>query len=115
MIVYCYPKCTTCKKALAFLDENHISYETVNIKECPPKEEEIKSWLRYVDIQKLFNTSGLLYKEWNLKEKLSSYSLEEKIQLLSSNGMLIKRPIAITKNQILIGFREEEWKKAFLS
>lgn len=113
MIVYCYPKCTTCKKALAFLDKKNLSYELVNIKECPPTKEEIRSWLKWVDVKKLFNTSGLVYRDLNLREKLDSYSLEEQIALLASNGMLIKRPIAVLKDHVLVGFREKEWEDAF--
>jgi len=113
LIVYWYPKCSTCKKALSFLDKKKIPYELKNIKEEIPSEEEINRWIKEysIPIKKLFNTSGLIYKELNLKENLEKYTLEEKIKLLSSNGMLIKRPICVLKNTILVGFKEKEWEE----
>lgn len=111
MIVYWYPKCSTCKKAVDFLKDRKVSFELKNIKEEIPTAKEIERWIeKYsIPIKKLFNTSGLVYKELNLKEKLESYSKEEQIKLLSSNGMLIKRPICILEDKILIGFKEKEW------
>lgn len=111
MTVYWYPKCSTCKKAVDFLNTKNLSYDLKDIKEDPPTFQEIKSWVeKYsIPIKKLFNTSGLVYKELNLKEKLNDYSKEEQMKLLSSNGMLIKRPICLLKNEILIGFKEKEW------
>ena len=107
-----YPKCSTCKKAKKWLDDRNIKYQDRNIVENTPTKEELKNW--YIksgyDIKKFFNTSGLKYKELNLKEKLLTMSEEEKLQLLSSDGMLIKRPLLITENKILLGFREEEWE-----
>ncbi len=111
MIVYWYPKCSTCKKAVQFLEDRKLSYRLKNIKEEIPTNLEIEEWIKKysLPIKKLFNTSGLVYKELNLKEKLDTYSLEEQIDLLSKNGMLIKRPICILEDDILIGFKEKEW------
>ena len=108
-----YPKCTTCKKAKKFLIDNNISFQERDIKNDNPTEEEIKQYLTKTkkDINKLFNTSGIKYRELDLKNKLSNMTENEKIKLLSSDGMLIKRPILVSKNEVLFGFKEEEWKK----
>ena len=108
-----YPKCSTCKKAKKYLDENYITYQDRMIKEETPTEEELSKWIKKYDIEikRLFNTSGLKYKELNLKEKLQTMSDEEKIKLLASDGMLIKRPLVVTNDRIIIGFKEEEYKK----
>lgn len=110
-----YPKCSTCKKAKKWLIDNNIEFTDRNIVEETPTKEELEKWIKESkkDIKKFFNTSGLKYKELNLKEKLTNMTDEEKIKLLSSDGMLIKRPLVITKNNILTGFREEEWKETF--
>ncbi len=110
-----YPKCSTCKKAKKWLVDNNIEFTDRNIVEDTPTEVELKKWIKESkkDIKKFFNTSGLKYKELNLKEKLINMTDEEKIKLLSSDGMLIKRPLVITENKILTGFREEEWKETF--
>ena len=110
-----YPKCSTCKKAKKWLVDNNIEFIDRNIVEDRPTEEELKKWIKdsKKDIKKFFNTSGLKYKELNLKEKLINMTDEEKIKLLSSDGMLIKRPLVINENKILTGFREEEWKETF--
>lgn len=110
-----YSKCGTCKKAKKFLEENNIKYKDRPIKEETPDYQEIKTWVENYNIQikNLFNTSGLKYKELNLKEKLNSLTDEEKIKLLTTDGMLIKRPILVDKNKILIGFKEKEWKEYF--
>lgn len=114
MIVYWYPKCSTCKKAVQFLENRKFSYQLKDIKEEPPSFEEIEAWVNKfsIPLKKLFNTSGLVYKELNLKEKLDTYTTEEQMRLLSSNGMLIKRPICILENGLLIGFKEKEWIEA---
>lgn len=111
-----YPKCSTCQKAEKWLKENKIEYEKRNIVEENPNKEELKKWLEQSgkEIKKFFNTSGLKYKELNLKEKLSEMNDEEKIDLLSSDGMLVKRPLLITQKEILIGFREQEWSEKLL-
>ena len=108
-----YPKCSTCKNAKKWLSQNNIEFEDRNIVENTPTEEELKKWIveSKKDIKKFFNTSGLKYKELNLKEKLPNMTDSEKIELLSSDGMLIKRPLLILDNNILIGFKEKEWQE----
>ena len=110
-----YPKCSTCKKAKKWLEENNIEFTSRNIVTQTPTAQELNEWIKNSgqDIKKWFNTSGLKYKELNLKEKLSTMSNEEKVQLLASDGMLIKRPLLISDKGILIGFKEEMWKKIF--
>jgi len=112
MTVLCYPRCTTCQKALQWLDDQKIDYTYRNIATENPSYDELKLWvgLSGLPIKKFFNTSGLLYKELQLKDKLSSMDVEEQLQLLSSNGMLVKRPLAISENRVLVGFKEAEWK-----
>ena len=107
-----YPKCSTCKKAKKWLEENNIEFIDRNIVSEVPTVEELNKWIKNskLEIKKWFNTSGLKYKELNLKEKLEKMSDKEKIDLLSSNGMLIKRPLFISNNKILIGFKEENWE-----
>ncbi|MBR3230279.1 MAG: Spx/MgsR family RNA polymerase-binding regulatory protein [Bacilli bacterium] len=113
MIILYHPKCSTCKKAIKFLKDNNISFIERNIILENPKKEEIKKWIKQSgkDIKKFFNTSGMKYRELNLKEKLKNMTDEEKINVLSKDGMLVKRPILITDDKILIGFKEDEWKK----
>ena len=108
-----YPKCSTCKKAKKWLEENNINFIERNIIEETPKIEELNIWIEKSgqEIKKWFNTSGLKYKELNLKEKLANMTDKEKIELLASNGMLIKRPILISDKGIFIGFKEDNWKK----
>ena len=109
-----YPKCSTCKKAKNYLDELKIDYLDIDIKLNNPSKEEIRQYYLKsgLDIKKLFNTSGLLYKELDLKNKLDAMTLEEKLDILASNGMLIKRPILVLDNQVFFGFKQEDWKKA---
>lgn len=111
-----YPKCSTCKKAKKWLEENNIEFTDRNIIEETPTFEELSKWIEETgeEIKKWFNTSGLKYKELNLKEKLANMSDKEKIELLASDGMLIKRPLLITSRGNLIGFKEENWKKLIL-
>lgn len=106
-----YPKCSTCQKAKKWLEENNIEFEERNIVTQTPTVEELTKWIQRSgqDIKKWFNTSGLKYKEMNLKDKLLNMTDKEKIQLLASDGMLIKRPILITEREILIGFKVENW------
>lgn len=113
MIFLCYSKCSTCQKAKKWLDEKGINYEFRDIKEKNPNYEEIKKWYikSGLDIKKFFNTSGILYKEMNLKEKLVDLSEEEKLKLLASNGMLIKRPMLILDEFVLVGFKELLWSE----
>lgn len=113
MLFICYPKCSTCIKAKKYLDSKNIIFSIRDIKLNNPTYEEINSWVNKfnLNVNKLFNMSGIIYKELNLKDKLISMSDDEKIKLLSSNGMLIKRPLLIDDNFILIGFKESEWDK----
>ncbi len=107
-----YPKCSTCKKAKKWLDESGIEYIDRNIADENPTYDELKLWIENsgLPIKKFFNTSGNVYKSMNLKDKLSTMTDEEQIRLLSSDGMLVKRPIIISKDNILVGFKEDEWK-----
>lgn len=107
-----YPKCSTCQKAKKYLDESKIEYTDRNIVTETPTEKELTDWIAKSgeEIKKWFNTSGLKYKELNLKEKLLTMTDKEKIKLLASDGMLIKRPLLISDKEILIGFKEEKWK-----
>lgn len=110
-----YEKCTTCKKAKEWLNEHNIQYNDRQIKEQTPTFEELNEWIKKfnISIKKLFNTSGLKYRELNLKEKLKDMSDSKKIKLLSSDGMLIKRPLLVSSNKVLIGFKEKEWNDYF--
>lgn len=112
-----YPKCSTCKKAKKWLEENNIEFEDRNIVEETPTVKELTEWIKKSkeDVRKWFNTSGLKYKELNLKEKLLTMNEEEKITLLASDGMLIKRPIVISDKGILVGFKEEKWKEMLIN
>ena len=110
-----YPKCSTCQKAKKWLETNNVNFEDRHIVEEKPTKEELEKWIKISgrEIKRFFNTSGLKYKELNLKEKLSDMSDKEKIELLSSDGMLIKRPLLILRDTVLIGFKEKEWKEYF--
>lgn len=117
MLFLCYPKCTTCQKAKKWLDENNISYELRDIKEANPSYEELKKWydMSGVELKKFFNTSGLLYKSMELKDKLPAMSDEEKLQLLATDGMLVKRPLVVTDDgNVLLGFKEENYKNKLI-
>lgn len=109
--VYCYPRCTTCKKAVKWLEENGIEYEYKHIVEETPSKEEIKKYYEKsgLPLKKFFNTSGNVYKQMNLKEKLAEMSEDEQFELLASNGMVLKRPLFVGKDFVLIGFKEAEW------
>lgn len=109
-----YPKCSTCQKAKKWLESNNIEFTDRHIIENNPTEEELTKWIKQSkkDIKKWFNTSGMKYKELNLKDKLVDMSEEDKIKLLASDGMIVKRPILITEKDILIGFREAEWEES---
>lgn len=107
----CYPKCTTCQKAKKWLDDNDIEYKLRDIKEDNPTFEELSKWYKMsgLPLKKFFNTSGLLYKSMGLKDKLSAMSEEEQLRLLATDGMLVKRPLLIGEDFILVGFKEKEW------
>lgn len=110
-----YAKCSTCKRAKKYLDERGIEYIDRAIKEEVPTYSEIENWVKKygISLRKLFNTSGLKYRELNLKNRLKDMTDEEKIKLLSSDGMLIKRPLLVSDDGILIGFKEKEWDDFF--
>ena len=109
----CYPKCTTCQKAKKWLDDNKIEYELRDIKENNPSFEELFAGYKMsgLHLKKFFNTSGLLYKSMELKDKLSTMSVEEQLKLLATDGMLVKRPLVIGENFVLVGFKESEWSE----
>lgn len=108
-----YPKCSTCKRAKAWLTENGIAFDDRHIAEDNPTAEELKAWWEKsgLPLKKFFNTSGLVYKEQNLKERLPDMSEEEQLALLATNGMLVKRPLVIGEDFVLIGFKEAEWER----
>ena len=108
MLFVHYPKCTTCRRAKKWLDEHQIAYEARDIKEQNPSLEELTQWYQKsgLPLKKFFNTSGILYKEMKLKEKLPDMSEEEQLALLATDGMLVKRPIVVTEDQVLVGFKE---------
>ena len=108
-----YPKCSTCKKAEKFLKENNIEFINRNIVEENPSAEELALWMEKSGLEprKFFNTSGVLYREMNLKDKIKTMSKEEMIEILSTNGMLVKRPLLITEEKVLVGFKEETYKE----
>ena len=113
MKIYQYPKCSTCRKAVKFLKQNAVEFEEVNIVETPPTIAELQQMLLSLDDKKkLFNTSGLQYRELKLKNKLPEMKDEEALALLASNGMLIKRPFLLGKNIALVGFNEAIWDEA---
>lgn len=111
LTVLCYEKCSTCQKALKWLDEQEIVYEKRSIREKNPTEDEIREWYKKsgVPLKKFFNTSGNLYKELQLKDKLHNMSEEEQIALLATDGMLVKRPLLVTDSYVCPGFKEKEW------
>lgn len=111
-----YPPCSTCKKAKVWLDAHGVSYTARHIKEENPSYEELKLWHERsgLPLKKFFNTSGLLYKSLNLKEKLPSMSEEEQLRLLATDGMLVKRPLVVMEDTVLTGFREADWEQTFL-
>lgn len=111
-----YPKCTTCKKAKKWLDDNGISYIDRHIKEKNPTVDELKEWHKKsgLPLKRFFNTSGNLYKELQLKDKLSAMTEEEQYKLLATDGMLVKRPVIVTEDVVLTGFKESEWAEKHL-
>ena len=111
MLFLYYPKCSTCQKAKKWLDEHNISYTERHIVEENPTYEELKQWYENgnLPLKKFFNTSGMLYKEQKLKDKLPTMSEDEQLKLLATNGMLVKRPLIVDGNMVLTGFKEKEW------
>ncbi len=116
MLFIQYPKCTTCQKAKKWLDDHKIKYEDRHIVENNPTYDELKTWLEKSGhpLKKFFNTSGILYREMELKDKLPAMSEEEQLKLLATNGMLVKRPLIVSEEHILIGFKESEWAEKLL-
>ena len=114
--VYVYDKCSTCRKAIQFLDGAGIAYQKIAIREQPPTNAELKTMLKAQtgELKKLFNTSGMDYRSLNIKDKLPTLSIPDAINLLASNGNLIKRPFAISKNVALVGFKEDTWQAELL-
>lgn len=116
MLFLCYPKCSTCQKARAWLDEKGITYDFRDIKTDNPTAEELGRWWRAsgLPLKKFFNTSGLQYKALGLKDKLLTMSEDEQIALLATDGMLVKRPLLIGEGFVLTGFRQKEWEERLL-
>ena len=116
MLFVCYPKCSTCQKAKKWLEANNIEYKERHIVEDNPTYEELKDWHSKsgLPLKKFFNTSGLLYKEMKLKDKLPAMSEEEQLKLLASNGMLVKRPLLVNGDTVLVGFKEADWAERTL-
>lgn len=112
MLFLCYPRCSTCQKAKKWFDEHGIKYTERHIVEENPGYDELLAWYRKsgLPLKKFFNTSGLVYKEMQLKDKLPSMSEEEQLKLLATNGMLVKRPMVICEDKVLVGFKEAEWE-----
>ena len=110
--VYCYSRCTTCKKALKWLDDNKIQYELIDIKENHPDEKTLRSLHRKsgLPLRRFFNTSGLIYREMELSKKLPGMSEDDMFKLLASDGMIVKRPLLVSDDKVLVGFKEDEWK-----
>ena len=112
----CYPKCSTCRKAKKWLDEHNVEYTERHIADEKPTYDELKEWYEKsrLPLKKFFNTSGLLYKEMKLKDRLPSMSEDELLRLLATDGMLVKRPILVTGDKVLVGFKEAEWAEIIL-
>ena len=113
MLFVCYPKCSTCQKAKAWLEERGISYDLRDIKQDNPTVEELTAWYRKsgLPLKKFFNTSGLQYKALGLKDKLPTMTEDEQLALLATDGMLVKRPLLVADDFVLVGFREKEWEE----
>lgn len=116
MIFVWYPKCSTCQKAKAWLDSHGLTYEARDIKSDHPSKEDLQQWhtTSGLPLKRFFNTSGMLYKEMKLKDRLPDMSEEEQLNLLATDGMLVKRPIVIHNSKVLVGFKEKEWESALL-
>lgn len=112
----CYPKCSTCQKARLFLEQNGVVFEERHIKEQNPTKQELRQWYEQsgLPLKRFFNTSGLQYKALSLKDKLPTMTEEEQLELLATDGMLVKRPILLTGERVLVGFRQPEWEAALL-
>lgn len=115
MVAVCYPRCSTCKKAVKWLEDNGVEYTYRDIKEDNPSEEELRKWHAEsgLPLKRFFNTSGMLYRDMQLKDKLPTMSEDEMFRLLASDGLLVKRPIAVADGKVLVGFKQAEWEEAF--
>ena len=115
MLYVCYPRCSTCKKAQNWLDEKGLKYDLRDIKTDNPSYEELKIWYEKsgLPLKRFFNTSGQLYKSMELKDKIPTMSEDEQLKLLATDGMLVKRPIVVTDDDVLVGFKEKEWIEVF--
>lgn len=113
MLFIIYPKCSTCINAKKWLDDNKVSYNLRDIKLDNPTYEELLDWSKFISIDKLFNKSGLVYKALGLKDKIQDMTLKEKCKILSTDGMLVKRPLIIDKNMVIAGFKPLEWQEYF--
>ncbi len=111
MVFVCYPKCTTCQRAKAWLEERGVKFEVRDIKLDKPSLEQLKEWYSRsgLPLKRFFNTSGILYKSLELKDKLPTMSEDEQLELLATDGMLVKRPILVSDDFVLVGFKENEW------
>ena len=116
MLFICYPKCSTCQKAKKWLNDHNVKYTERHIAEDNPSYDELKEWHQKsgLPLKKFFNTSGLLYKELQLKDKIPTMSEEAQLNLLATNGMLVKRPLVINGDSVLVGFKEDEWENTLL-
>lgn len=117
MLLLCYPKCSTCQKARKWLQEHNIEFTERHIAEENSSFEELQAWYKKsgLPLKKFFNTSGMIYKEMQLKDKLPAMSEEEQIKLLATNGMLVKRPIVVSEDKVLVGFKEAQWEELYRS
>lgn len=116
MLIVEYPRCSTCKKAKKWLDDHNIEYEDRDIVKNNPQKDELKEWFEKSELplKRFFNTSGKVYRELKLKDKLPNMTEEEQLEILSTDGMLVKRPIIITEDTVLTGFKEKEWEEKLL-
>ena len=116
MLFVQYPKCSTCRKAKAWLDDRGIDYVDRHIVEDNPTADELRTWneMSGLPLRRFFNTSGMLYRDMQLKDKLPDMSVDEQLDLLASNGMLVKRPLVVLDDTVLVGFREKEWEETLL-
>ena len=112
MTILCYDRCTTCQKALKWLDLKGVDYTVRPIKEEHPNEDELRAWWKQsgLPLRRFFNTSGMLYRELGLKDKLDTMSEEEQLKLLASDGMLVKRPLLVSDKSVIPGFKEKDWE-----
>ncbi len=112
MLFIWYPKCSTCQKAKAWLDARGAAYQARDIKQEPPTLDELRKWYKMsgMELKRFFNTSGMLYKEMKLKDRLPTMTEEDQLALLATDGMLVKRPIVVSGDRVLVGFKEKEWE-----